>query len=626
MTRGGAREKNGRFYAHARFGKGKRLEVSVPWAKSLDEAIARAELVAVAADRLLSIGRRDLVKATAKQIAEASTPQRLARVQKTVDVILKKGFVATSHDITFGQWATRYTSGDLARLYPDTVRGRDHSDDVSRLNEYILKFVEDVPVVDFQLAHAQHVLAELPVMSEANRRQIAQIMGRLMHLAVNPGGLIKASPLPRGWLPKVTKRRYYSCLYPREEATFLAHAEIPEVFRLFCGVLDREGMRLSMLLDSDWWQWGDVGTFTSTRTKTGDPHMVAVRPDTAEAMRAWREKQRRAGKASEKPFAGVLELVADRTKIAEYYRRALRLSGITREELFASTEFTGALRAHDMRATFVTVSLAEGRTETWIRDRTSHKSTAMIDRYRRTARQFVELDLGPLGNLGEVLGWWKRGGKAPEPESAMDVVGIGKCTGEDLNLHALRRRNLNSVGGSETTAAELISRGMSPVRSAAKRASTSLPPPYSRLLATAGLHEQIARSDGSPTNDGFAIGEGTLRARDASERGATKGGVAAPTQVGDATPDGKGQGTGNPDPQRASLAEGEEEEEPASLAGSRPATHKGPVRATLRHGPPTPAEARLATAQRGAAALALDADVLEQQLRAFGGDDPDGDS
>jgi integrase len=38
------------------------------------------------------------------------------------------------------------------------------------------------------------------------------------------------------------------------------------------------------------------------------------------------------------------------------------------------------VRVHDLRATFVTVSLANGKTETWVQDRTGHKSTLMIAR------------------------------------------------------------------------------------------------------------------------------------------------------------------------------------------------------------------------------------------------------
>jgi hypothetical protein len=55
-----------------------------------------------------------------------------------------------------------------------------------------------------------------------------------------------------------------------------------------------------------------------------------------------------------------------------------------------------AVRVHDLRALFVTVSLPPGKSETWIRDHTAHRSIAMVDRYRRQASMFEELNLGPL--------------------------------------------------------------------------------------------------------------------------------------------------------------------------------------------------------------------------------------
>jgi len=48
---------------------------------------------------------------------------------------------------------------------------------------------------------------------------------------------------------------------------------------------------------------------------------------------------------------------------------------------------------HDLRATFITVNLANGRTETWVADRTGHRSSVMIDRYRRAARTWAELEI-----------------------------------------------------------------------------------------------------------------------------------------------------------------------------------------------------------------------------------------
>lgn len=61
------------------------------------------------------------------------------------------------------------------------------------------------------------------------------------------------------------------------------------------------------------------------------------------------------------------------------------------------------LRAHDLRGTFVTLSLANGKTETWVQQRTGHTSSIMINRYRRAAMTADELNLGALRPLHRAI-------------------------------------------------------------------------------------------------------------------------------------------------------------------------------------------------------------------------------
>jgi hypothetical protein len=56
------------------------------------------------------------------------------------------------------------------------------------------------------------------------------------------------------------------------------------------------------------------------------------------------------------------------------------------------------LRAR-LRTNFVTYGLAERKTETWIADRTGHRLSATINRYRRRARNVLEAGLGSLTAL-----------------------------------------------------------------------------------------------------------------------------------------------------------------------------------------------------------------------------------
>ena len=90
--------------------------------------------------------------------------------------------------------------------------------------------------------------------------------------------------------------------------------------------------------------------------------------------------------------------------MADLLRDDLKLAGVTRAELYERSEVRMPIRAHDLRSTFVTLSLAAGRSETWVSDRTGHRSTQMISRYRRAARTADELEIGELARTASELG------------------------------------------------------------------------------------------------------------------------------------------------------------------------------------------------------------------------------
>jgi hypothetical protein len=89
--------------------------------------------------------------------------------------------------------------------------------------------------------------------------------------------------------------------------------------------------------------------------------------------------------------------------MAEHLRADLKAAGVTRSELFERSAVRRPVRVHDLRATFVTISLANGKSETWVADRTGHRSSEMINRYRRQARTWSELGLGELSPLNRAL-------------------------------------------------------------------------------------------------------------------------------------------------------------------------------------------------------------------------------
>jgi integrase len=76
---------------------------------------------------------------------------------------------------------------------------------------------------------------------------------------------------------------------------------------------------------------------------------------------------------------------------------------VKRSKLFERGEHRIRLRAHDLRATFVTLALAAGKTEDWVVTRTGHSSFQMVALYPRQAKTAAELKLGWLKPLHEII-------------------------------------------------------------------------------------------------------------------------------------------------------------------------------------------------------------------------------
>jgi hypothetical protein len=99
-------------------------------------------------------------------------------------------------------------------------------------------------------------------------------------------------------------------------------------------------------------------------------------------------------------FPGV---VGDTSQVARRLRRLLVDAKVTRRDLHTPTGNRRRLRAHDLRATFCTLALADGRSDQWVMQRTGHTTSAMLERYRRPARSVRELDLGWFAPLPSAL-------------------------------------------------------------------------------------------------------------------------------------------------------------------------------------------------------------------------------
>jgi integrase len=134
---------------------------------------------------------------------------------------------------------------------------------------------------------------------------------------------------------------------------------------------------------------------------------VALDPGVVRALVAW--KAARQARSSDL-VAGAAPVFVNEDggsiedqHLADRLRARLVMAGVSRETFYESSGARRQIRAHDLRGTFVTLSLAAGRTESWVMDRTGHRSSMMIARYRRAARTVAELGLGELVPLDQAI-------------------------------------------------------------------------------------------------------------------------------------------------------------------------------------------------------------------------------
>jgi integrase len=373
------------------------------------EAVERCKALASMAARLRHAKQAQDLEKLLEMGAKARAGRPWETVCVAVDALCRDGGTREKNAAkvpTVAELAGDWTSGRLHTRFPDHVgkkkpRSVDRDEGIAR--NYVRKHIGDHRLTDVTLDDCE--LVNVPADREAaSRRQVAQFMGTLLKYAAYPCRHISASPIPRGWLPKIPKPKAMQHLRPDEDVKHLANKGLPLYRRLFLGISRREGFRKEELAalrfrDLDL----ELGAVRLDENKTDSPRAWALSPDVAEALRRWRDCCRTGAKADDYVFVAENGYTLDVSRLAEEQRADLLASGVTRPELHHDGPNRMKLRAHDARASFITCALANDRTEAWVMDRTGHTTSAMLNRYRRLARTWGELGLVTWAPLHEVL-------------------------------------------------------------------------------------------------------------------------------------------------------------------------------------------------------------------------------
>lgn len=307
----------------------------------------------------------------------------------------------------FREVAADWLSGKLNKRYPDDVgaiKPKTYAKYQSCL-VLINRLIGDKAVNAITLEDAEKVKEAIPEgRTQSTRRAYALVIRKVLSLCEYPLKHIERSPIPRKFVPPQGKSPAFGFLYPAEEELLLGHmvslrhATNGESFddAVMYGVLHREGMRAgeaAMLTVSD--IDFESGEISLDDNKTDDPRTWAMGHDVAIALKIYVGD------------AGPDDLVFPNFVMrhaATKFRTYIAGAGIERKGLSAGVN-RRAIRLHDARASFITVALAIGMTETWVMDRTGHQSSDMVNKYRRQMRHVKTLGLSWFAPLNECLGY-----------------------------------------------------------------------------------------------------------------------------------------------------------------------------------------------------------------------------
>jgi integrase len=357
---------------------------------------------------LRAADRVNITEEIVRQAASARTPSELEGVRAAVKTICEGQVVARpqfDHAITFKEFAEQWYTGKLHEKYPRYVKRKKTQDqDKQFLTKWVFPHIGNLPLLAVTADHCEDVINELPPeKSDYVARHVAQVMRRTLALAVAPAKILKEAPVVA--VPAIHSKKARTYLYADEDRLLLGCTDIYLVLRLIYGVLDREGLRVSEALTLDFVDLDlKNGIIHLDKNKTDDPRSWALDSSVAEALRIWKKYFHPKPSPQSRVFIYPDESreagqPLDTATRAEELRANLRKAGCTRAQIHERNDERRPLCIHDLRATFITISLAQGETETWVANRTGHKSSKMINEYRRRAECHAEVVMGGLTPL-----------------------------------------------------------------------------------------------------------------------------------------------------------------------------------------------------------------------------------
>jgi integrase len=389
------------FEIRLRFGKGQRDRFTL---STLDEALAlalepRMEAMAKRFADATSDKAREQAHGLLKEAClVASDPKKFAAVERVVSKLCAEAAADTppavaSAPSTFRDVAELWTSGKLTELYPDHDRCPPKDAQARKEDQGIVSTF--FPALGAKpiaaLAHEDIDAARrlIPKDLHPNTRRIYVVKLRfVLRLAESPLRIVERAVQVD--VPKRKPSNLFGYLYPQEEAQLLGCQGIPLVYRMLYGYLARNGCRVGESLQLTWdhidLETGDIH-IDKRWTKTRVARKWVLDPDVLAAFAIY---HRVLGKPEGLVFTGRTRKAIRAGTIWARFIKDLREAGVTRKSILDGADGINPIRVHDLRASFVTLSLRGKRDLKWIMTRTGHETLGVLKGYDRLVQDAEE--------------------------------------------------------------------------------------------------------------------------------------------------------------------------------------------------------------------------------------------
>lgn len=397
-----------------RVGDGGRLECMVPKGQAAAAVVSRIALVKELAALFRSRkGKGRAAKSMLYELSQCADREEAKKLEKAIRRFSTEKLDGATKDVagdTFREFANKWLDGTLAQQKRDYVEVLDEQTvrvNRSRVN-WLCDTIGNVHMAGFTKEHADKAMANLPARarSRSTRRHYAQVIQTVVKTAVHPFNLLATNPLPENFLPTTGSPPSYPVLYPDDIRALLSCGKVPLWRRVLYALSIYESLRLSHILKLTWASIGfSTGLLTVPPVKrVEDARTWEPAEGTFEVLRWYQE---RAGSGSTIiPFMSTDE----KLDISKVLRDDLHLAGITKDvrpDLYGMVEGQFPIRFQDLRATFATLHLAMGWTETDVMEKTGHTNTNVLHKHyaRRVASaKKVLAKQGPLPSMATAFG------------------------------------------------------------------------------------------------------------------------------------------------------------------------------------------------------------------------------